>query len=151
MRHKTNRPYTGEIYNIENLLAKHDFGKNGPKKILLIDDDPNIHELFKQYLKDYDKRIILQTHQDEEKAIDSFAFDLPDLIIMDYYLKHTNGASLSGILNGLTYFRIPTVFISGNNEVVEDLYNQFQYKVLYIPKPLSKIRVFEYLDYCLSV
>lgn len=148
MRNIKNKKINSE--EINNLMAKHDFLKAGTKRILLIDDDIYVHELFKQFMKDYNKKVILQIHDDEDMATSAFKFDLPDIVIIDYNLKNTSGLDLSKIFNDITFLKIPTVFISGDNNVVEQLFEQYQESALYIPKPLNKYRVFECLDYCLA-
>lgn len=83
-------------------------------RLLLVDDDPDIHELIAGILKLQNIDII--SAFDAQLAVDVALGEQPDLILLDYELPSTNGLQLLARLRACaTLQSIPVVFITGND------------------------------------
>ncbi len=83
-------------------------------RLLLVDDDPDIHELIAGILKLQNIDVI--SAFDAQMAVDVALGEQPDLILLDYELPSTNGLQLLARLRACaTLHSIPVVFITGND------------------------------------
>ncbi|MGZ3761038.1 MAG: response regulator [Mucilaginibacter sp.] len=113
------------------------------KKILILDDDPDILEILSFILveRGYEVRALScgDTVFDEIKKIQ------PDLILMDIMLAGLDGRSICKAIkeNHLTYF-LPVILISGTHDLAQSLHlpgapNDFVAKPFDIDYLLTKI------------
>ncbi len=83
-------------------------------RVLLIDDDSDIHELVTGMLSS--QKIELVSVFDGAQAIDVARRELPNLILLDYEMPDANGLEvLSRLRSGGVPEAIPVVFITGND------------------------------------
>ncbi|MDJ0846569.1 response regulator [Crocosphaera sp.] len=62
------------------------------KKILLVDDEPNILILMEQTLEDLeDKGVLILTASDGEKALETIKQEKPDLVFLDVMMPYISG------------------------------------------------------------
>ncbi len=114
------------------------FQSNG-KRILIIDDDVDINNLFKLYLEDYG--YIIDAFTDPIDALYSFKKNTYDLVLLDLKMPKMNGILLYEKLHSIDpdlVFR----FITANREYVEHLKNSFrdiEKFVIYKPIHLSEL------------
>ncbi len=86
----------------------------GPKYILIGEDDPDDQELLKDVFSDIDNSFVLKFVNNGTEVLDSLenhtAGDLPSLIILDYNMPGLNGADiLSEINSNKRYLHIPKI------------------------------------------
>ena len=67
-----------------------------PKKILIVEDNPQNMRLVEMILRDQDYSLLQAT--DGEKALDVVSQEIPDLIIMDIQLPGMNGLDVTRML-----------------------------------------------------
>jgi DNA-binding response OmpR family regulator len=114
------------------------FQSNG-KRILIIDDDVDINNLFKLYLEDYG--YIIDAFTDPIDALYSFKKNTYDLVLLDLKMPKMNGILLYEKLHSIDpdlVFR----FITADREYVEHLKNSFrdiEKFVIYKPIHLSEL------------
>jgi len=65
---------------------------NKPLNILLVDDDPNMQDLFKLVMDHYG--IDLEIASDQTTALASLEENTPDVIVLDIFLPGTDGYTL---------------------------------------------------------
>ncbi|HYJ01544.1 MAG TPA: response regulator [Nitrososphaeraceae archaeon] len=114
------------------------FQSNG-KRILIIEDDVDINNLFKLYLEDYG--YIIDAFTDPIDALYSFKKNTYDLVLLDLKMPKMNGILLYEKLHSIDpdlVFR----FITADREYVEHLKNSFrdiEKFVIYKPIHLSEL------------
>jgi DNA-binding response OmpR family regulator len=81
-------------------------------KILVIDDDANICELFKFYLSKED--YIVSTAQDAQEGISVFKFFKPDLILLDIMMPDKDGYVLCREIREMS--SVPIIMVTGKDE-----------------------------------
>ncbi len=114
------------------------FQSNG-KRILIIDDDVDINNLFKLYLEDYG--YVIDAFTDPIDALYSFKKNTYDLVLLDLKMPKMNGILLYEKLHSIDpdlVFR----FITADREYVEHLKNSFrdiEKFVIYKPIHLSEL------------
>ena len=94
--------------------------KEEKKTICIIDDDPNILEIYGFKLKNEGFRVI--TAMDGEKGIELIKSDKPDLILLDIMMPIKNGLSvLEDLKKNSALSKIPVIILSNvsDNEIVE--------------------------------
>jgi CheY-like chemotaxis protein len=81
------------------------------KKILIVDDDANILELFRDVLEDKGYQVTTYTRGWE--ALQSVSRDAPDLIILDIMMPRVNGYEVCQILKENPKTKaIPVIFLT---------------------------------------
>ena len=88
-------------------------------KIVLIDDDPQMSEMLRDFFDNKFPSSILTSFTTGESALAEL-FDVPDFIILDYYLDSKNPLAMNGlqILKKLNerFTNVPIVFLSGQEK-----------------------------------
>jgi len=90
------------------------------KMVCIIDDDPNILEIYGFKLKNEGFRVTTATNG--EKGIELINSDKPDIILLDIMMPIKNGLSvLEDLKNDSTLSKIPVIILSNvsDNEIVE--------------------------------
>jgi DNA-binding response OmpR family regulator len=77
------------------------------KRILLVDDDPDLAELLQMALPDYEVGIV----GDAETAINTAPAFMPDLFVVDLVLPGMRGTSLATVLQDTPMFSDTPVFL----------------------------------------
>jgi DNA-binding response OmpR family regulator len=89
-----------------------------PKKILLVEDDPDIRAFLKTTLEMEDYTVL--TAANGIKLISNIRVDRPDLILLDIMLPWVDGYELCKAVKAHPeYRRIPVVFVSVRNSPQE--------------------------------
>jgi DNA-binding response OmpR family regulator len=114
------------------------FQSNG-KRILIIDDEVDINNLFKLYLEDYG--YIVDAFTDPIDALYSFKKNTYDLVLLDLKMPKMNGILLYEKLHSIDPDLV-FCFITADREYVEHLKNSFrniEKFVIYKPIHLSEL------------
>ncbi len=83
-------------------------------RVLLVDDDPDIHKLVAAFLRRENIELLLANGGSD--AIDVARRELPDLILLDYDMPGANGLEiLARLRDGVVPASTPVVFVTGNN------------------------------------
>ena len=93
------------------------------QRVLLVDDDPDIHELVSVMLSS--QNVIFLSAFDGMGAIETALQDRPDLILLDFVLNQENGLDVLKRLRAIRDLEsIPVVFITGmdNRKVLSDCF-----------------------------
>jgi len=84
--------------------------RNDKKKILIVDDEPNVRRLVRTMLK---KKFTVLEAEDGGQAIDMACIEKPDLILMDIMMPKMDGyTSCYAIKNEPTTKSIPILMLS---------------------------------------
>ena len=135
-RYKLFDKFAKEKNELRNALAKQYLHSKGEKKIYVIDDCRNALLLVNHYLKDY-KNVSISLFENELDAIPCILDQAPDLIILDINLKVIDGIKLSQMIESISSFKIPIVYMSQYNHVENKLRDTFG-QVSFLPKPIHK-------------
>jgi CheY-like chemotaxis protein len=82
------------------------------KRILVVDDEPDVREFLSTYLEDVGYEI--RTARDGVKAMDMVEQEKPDLILLDLMMPEETGTGLYRKLHHRKEFKdIPVIVISG--------------------------------------
>ena len=110
------------------------------KKLLIIDDDEDINNLFKMFLE-YDGYAV-DAFTDPIDALYSFRKDVYDLVLLDLKMPRMNGMILYQKLKNIDPALL-FCFVTANREYIEHLKKNnpdIEKYVIYKPIPLSKLR-----------
>jgi DNA-binding response OmpR family regulator len=118
------------------------------KKILIVDDEPNIANLIKWYLEPYYDVKCVYTAFEAEETLKTFKADLMTLDIMMY---GEDGITFCKRLRdkGITK-KIPIVFVSAKTDIDTKLKAFFSDSIAFIEKPFTKKDVLEVVESSLN-
>lgn len=85
------------------------------KKIMVVDDDPNILNLMKIYIEHAHYQVIPVI--DSTKAIQLFKIEMPDVVLLDIMMPQINGFELLTELR--KFSNIPVIMLSAKGETVD--------------------------------
>lgn len=119
------------------------------KNILLIDDDPEDADIFREAMASLNKDFVLRCIYNPKKALEELKVTekLPDLIFLDYNMPIINGLELLRELKKESRLEhIPVILISTPSEefMQEEMRNNRIIK--YISKPDSYTELIDILD-----
>lgn len=116
------------------------------KKIMIVEDEEDFHDIYKGFFKDKDYDIIIAYDGDE--ALEKLAETKPDLIITDIVMDMVRGDSFFLLLKGMPkYADIPIIVISSCSQ--EDYKNlqESDPNIVYIEKSdLTEEKLLEEVD-----
>jgi len=106
-----------------------------PKKILIVDDEPNNLQVLRQVFKNHYQLIFAA---DGEKAFEVAIKHLPDLVLLDIMMPGINGYQVCAKLraNSITQ-NIPVIFVTAMGDVGDEAMGFDVGAVDYIQKPIS--------------
>lgn len=88
-------------------------------KVTLIDDDPNMSEMLRDFFSDKFPTSALTSFSSGEKALEGL-FEAPDLIVLDYHLDSVDADAMNGmqVLKKLKdrFPDVPVIFLSGQEK-----------------------------------
>jgi len=88
-------------------------------KITLIDDDPNMSEMLRDFFQDKYPSSELTSFTSGESALNEM-LQAPDLIVLDYHLDSTDPSAMNGIqvLKKIKdrFAEVPVIFLSGQEK-----------------------------------
>lgn len=106
------------------------------KKILVVDDEPNIVKLLESILKDEGYEVVIAF--DGEEALNKVKETTPDLIILDITLPKVDGYGVCNILQADEKYKdIPIVFLTARGQVMDIKTGMELGAVSYISKPFN--------------
>lgn len=100
---------------------------------ILVDDDPAIHDIFKEYLKDCRYAEITDYYQDPREFIK--ANKKPDLVFIDIMMPHIDGFTVAHSIKP-----IPVILFTGDTERFGDILNMIE-PIDIFRKPIVKERL----------
>lgn len=120
------------------------------KKILLIEDNPNILENLTEYLELEGFKII--TAENGKKGVEIAASSQPDLIICDFYMPELNGREVFiKILDNPLTHHIPFIFSTSMSEKVDREAAMALGADEYIVKPFELESLLKVINHVLQV
>jgi CheY-like chemotaxis protein len=111
-------------------------GATHSKKILIVDDDPNVGEVLRRFLEKPPFEYVVQTVSNGEDAIAALAVEAPDLVLLDINMPGMNGIEVLKHIDR----SIPVMIVSANtgSGPAEALKHG---AFAYIPKPFDFVYV----------
>jgi len=111
-------------------------GQNDKRKILIVDDEPNVRRLVGTMLK---KKFLVLEAEDGGQAIDIACIEKPDLILMDIMMPKMDGyTSCYAIKNEPTTSSIPILMLTAIDLKLNLKLSQEIGADGYITKPFTK-------------
>ena len=91
------------------------------RHIVIIDDDKNFLKVVKKMLETHEDYTV-SCYLDENKLLENFYKEVPDLVIIDINLTITNGIKLCYELSKNSFYSFPVIFVSTENKysVIQD-------------------------------
>ena len=136
--------YSKRVLLLDTLAKKERPDLEG-KRILLLDDDPEIHTLMKNFLSSY-QNVTLLCYKEEGPAVNCYLGGSVDLLIIDLELSTYFGTDITKALRVITSKNVPTIYISSNKnyrDIVESRYSSTEEFIL---KPLVRKSFLEKLS-----
>jgi len=104
------------------------------KKILFVDDEPDIRELLKLDLCDEGYQVILAA--DGREGLKQAQLERPDLIILDILMPGMDGTEMGSLLKESELTKnIPVIFLTGLKSKEEELHEAHDHPNLIFTKP----------------
>ncbi len=105
------------------------------KKILVVDDEPNIRQLIKRaFGEEYE----IAEAADGQQAIDHVRSEKPDLVLMDIMMPNVDGYTACSVITSLPATKgIPVVMLTAVGSVLNKELAQKIGAAAYITKPFS--------------
>ena len=100
---------------------------------ILVDDDPKIHDVFRDYLRNCEYAVITDYYQDPREFIK--ANKKPDLVFLDIMMKHMDGFTVAHSIKPT-----PVIFFTGKPEKFREIMNELDALDAF-PKPIVKERL----------
>ena len=95
------------------------------QRVLVVDDSPDVLQLFTRMLLTIDETIEVHTASDGEQAIVELESDPPDLLLLDIVMPHMDGWQVLAQKNQDPRFReIPVIFLSAQDPAEQPLENK---------------------------
>ena len=119
------------------------------KRLLLIDDDPNLILLVKDYLEFRGYEVI--TAENGQEALDVLDLETPDMIICDVMMPQMDGNALAqSVKNDPKLKDLPIIMVTASKEV--DLVKKSFSSgcVLFLPKPFTAASLLSLLQLVLK-
>ena len=118
------------------------------KRILCVDDDPNILRALRIILSRKQYEVI--TVESGEAALEMLAEEKPDLLILDIMMGDISGYDVMRRLPELGVTDLPVVLLTAKGEVDDILVGYEKGAAYYIPKPFKNEYVINIVDYLIG-
>ena len=105
------------------------------KKILLIEDEPDISELIKALLEIYHYRVVIA--MDGEAGLAKFIIEHPDLIILDVMLPKLNGYEVCRKIKIEHDSRTPILMLTAQTTDTDRIVGRVKGADFYMTKPFG--------------
>lgn len=123
-------------------------------KLILIDDNEKLAELYKTILNSSDYEVYIETKP--ENALESIHNNKPDLVLLDIMMEPISGWEvLEQIRKDTTYYDIPVMILTGKVLTIEECLKYGMQIEGFVMKPLEKTmliaaiaEIFEILSEC---
>ena len=107
-------------------------------QFILVDDDPYIYDIFKEYLKDNEFAEVTDYYEDPAEFIN--ANKKPDLVFLDIMMPNIDGLRLASMIKPT-----PVILFTGNTERFGDIMNMME-AIDAFPKPILKERLLKSVE-----
>ena len=119
--------------------------KKNFKRVLIVDDDPQIVEHLKSFLKR--KGFIADFAYDGEEAIKLLDKSKPDLVILDVLMPRKDGFEVLRYLKSKSvYSKIPVIMLTAKSKKKDVEKGIFLGADFYLPKPFTLENLNEFID-----
>ncbi len=89
------------------------------KKVLVVDDNPDVIFSVKNGLENYDKNYIIKGVESGKKCLEFLENEIPDLILMDIMMPEMSGwKTFDKIKENVSWKDIPIVFLTARTDRV---------------------------------
>ena len=106
------------------------------KKILAVDDDPDLLEFLKETLKNAEYDVI--TAETGKAAFEKLKAEKPDMVLLDLMLPDTNGLEIcKKMRSDPEFFKIPIIMLTAKKTVEDKVTGLEQGADIYLPKPFE--------------
>jgi ligand-binding sensor domain-containing protein/DNA-binding response OmpR family regulator/signal transduction histidine kinase len=144
---ETDRPVSTKENNKDAILE--DLLDENKKKVLVVEDEPEIRFLLKDILKD---DYIVYEAEDGREALDLIDKVFPDIVICDIMMPNMNGLELCNkIKNNTATCEIPFILLTAKGSEEHRIEGYEAGADAYIPKPFNskhlKVRIRKLLEY----
>jgi CheY-like chemotaxis protein len=85
---------------------------DAPKKILIVDDDPDVAETLRRFLERPARRYVVVVASSGEEAVAILRRDAPDLVLLDINMPGMSGLDVLRKIDR----RIPVIMVTGNTD-----------------------------------
>ena len=110
------------------------------KKILVVDDEPHVSMLLKQFLERSNYQVEIAVNG--QQALDKIAQELPDLLIVDIQMPKMNGIELCENINRVYPSLLKLIIImTSRTDVDIRIWAEPQQHIELIEKPISMRRL----------
>ena len=106
------------------------------KKILLVDDDPEVVEVLRRFLENGSPGYLVQVARNGADAVAALQLEKPDLVLLDLNMPRMNGVEVLRQVDR----NIPVMIVSGNTDSMPAEALKLG-AFAYIPKPVDFIYV----------
>jgi len=104
----------------------------GPKKILIVDDDPEVVEILRRFFEKTPKAYVVQTASNGSEAVELLRRDPPDLVMLDITMPGMSGIEVLKAIDRT----IPVMMVTGNTDATPAEALKLG-AFAYIPKPFD--------------
>ena len=113
------------------------------KKILIVDDEPNILMLTEQILEELeDEGVLILTASDGEKALETIKKEEPDLVFLDIMMPHISGLEVCEIVKKDEHLsHIHIILLTARGQSLDEETGMKAGADLYITKPFRPTEV----------
>ena len=120
-----------------DLYIDNDFFENGNKKIVIIDDDKQIIDLFKTFFHDINSKLKIKFASDGISGLLAIGSTKADIVILDFEIPGMNGIEVcKKILNDKSLSGVKIIIISGYTYKYQDELDKLAIASI-IDKPFS--------------
>ena len=105
---------------------------NDRKKILIVDDDPEVVEVLRRFLENSAERYVVNVATNGEDAVAALTLERPDLVLLDLTMPGMNGVEVLRHVDR----SIPVMIVSGNTDSMPAEALKLG-AFAYIPKPVD--------------
>jgi two-component system OmpR family response regulator len=105
---------------------------DGRKKILIVDDDPEVVEVLRRFLEKSPEGYVVEVANNGEDAVAALVLEAPDLVLLDLNMPRMNGVEVLRHVDR----NIPVMIVSGNTDSMPAEALKLG-AFAYIPKPVD--------------
>ena len=109
---------------------------DGRKKILIVDDDPQVVEVLRRFLENGSPGYLVRVATNGEDAVAELKVEAPDLVLLDLNMPRMNGVEVLRHVDR----NIPVMIVSGNTDSAPAEALKLG-AFAYIPKPVDFIYI----------
>ena len=116
-----------------------------PKKILMVEDEPDIREAVQASLQSRGYQVILAA--DGEEGLRKLKSEKPDLVLLDIVMPKLDGWQvLKAIRDDAATRELPVLMLTANRETSALIESQFQKATDYLMKPFDIEKLLRFIN-----